>query len=140
MKKIKLLILAIIGVLVWYIYFPPVIDKGDVDHATITISDSLTYQKSDIEIAIQVVKNNFVNYPAKLKKISYEESKSDEMAISYKSMYGNNSIIVLLSDFKTYRGDYVKEKGFEPDKEYKNYKWVLAKENGIWVVKTYGDK
>lgn len=142
MKKsiiINLFIFVVIGLLVWYIYFPPVIEKGDAEHAVVTISDSLSYQKSDIEIAIQVVKNHFTNnYPAKLKRIYYEESKSDDMALSYKTLYKSNSVIVLLSDFKTYRGDYVLEKGFEPNIEYKNYKWVMLKENGTWIIKDFG--
>ena len=141
MKKsiiIKLIVLAVIGLLVWYVFFPPVIEKGDIDHATVTISDSLSYQRSDIEVAIQVVKNSFINYPAKLNRIWYEESKSDELSIPYKSEYKSNSVIVILTDFKTYRGDYVAEKGFESNKEYKNYKWVLLKENGIWIIKNFG--
>lgn len=139
MKKRFILILIIIFVLILSIGYRSINIKGNVRNAKITIGESDIYSKEEIQDAINIVLERFESFPAKLIRLWYDEEKSLEESEDWKIQYDAHEAIVLYSDFKTYIGNQAINQGFNSNQEYKNWKWILTKNNNeSWELKTMG--
>lgn len=100
----------------------------------IDISKSTKFSKSEINEAIDCVKNNF-SFPAStLTKIWYDEEKSNYLVDVYLK-YGQGSVnsvssknvIILLTNFDVDgSGD---NPVLEPNSTYTDYQWILIRDN-----------
>lgn len=117
--------------------------KGKTDgDITIDKGDSSKFSDEEIDSAIKVVKDNFSFPGSKLKVVFYDEDKSED-AIKDFMEYGKgkgsdidpNNIIVLFSEFDVTGKNPVLSKG-----EYKNYSWILVREDKDkeWKIEDQG--
>ena len=117
--------------------------KGKADgDITIDKGDSSKFSDEEIDSAIKVVKDNFSFPGSKLKAVSYDEDKSEDVIKDFME-YGKgegsdidpNNIIVLFSDFDISGENPVLSKG-----EYKNYSWILVREDKDkeWKIEDQG--
>ena len=100
------------------------------------------FNEEEIESAIKVVKDNFSFPGAELKRVRYEESKSEE-EIKVFMEYGAgkdkgidpNNVIVIFTDFDITGENPVLSKG-----EYKDYSWTLVRKDkdGEWKIEDQG--
>ena len=100
------------------------------------------FKEEEIESAIKVVKDNFSFPGAELKRVRYEESKSEE-EIKVFMEYGAgkdkgidpNNVIVIFTDFDITGENPVLSKG-----EYKDYNWILVRtdKDSEWVIEDQG--
>ena len=100
------------------------------DKTEIIIGESEKFRREEIEQAIEVVKKEENGiYDATLLSVRYDENRAELFVGNYMN---SQNIIVLLSDFKTYRGHVLQESYAE----YTDYKWVLNRrdENSEWVL------
>ena len=112
---------------------------GDI---TIDRGDSTKFSEEEIDSAIKVVKDNFSFPGAELKRIRYDEAKSEE-EIKVFMEYGAgkdmgidpNNVIVIFTDFNITGENPVLDKG-----EYKNYNWILVRDDvdSEWVIEDQG--
>ncbi len=112
---------------------------GDI---TIDKGDSTKFSEEEIDSAIKVVKDNFSFPGAELKRVCYEESKSEE-EIKVFMEYGAgkdkgidpNNVIVIFTDFDITGENPVLSKG-----EYKDYNWILVRtdKDSEWVIEDQG--
>lgn len=113
--------------------------KENIKGAKIIIGESLIYSKEEINEAIDVVLEEFKNYPASLRRLEYNEEKSIVSSKEWARQYGVDEAIVLYSDFKTYTGSKPYKSGLDSNKEYQNWSWVLVRTNKEnWKLKTNG--
>ena len=117
--------------------------KGKTDgDITIDKGDSSKFSEAEIDSAIKVVKDNFSFPGSKLKAVSYDEDKSEDVIKDFME-YGKgkgtdidpNNIIVLFSEFDVTGKNPVLSKG-----EYKNYSWVLVRKDKdrVWKIEDQG--
>lgn len=100
------------------------------------------FNEEEIESAIKVVKDNFSFPGSELKRVRYEESKSEEAIKSFME-YGKgkdtdidpNNIIVIFTDFDITGENPVLSQG-----EYKDYSWTLvrADKDSEWNIEDQG--
>ena len=100
------------------------------------------FNEEEIESAIKVVKDNFSFPGSKLKRVRYEESKSEEAIKSFME-YGKgkdtdidpNNVIVIFTDFDITGENPVLSQG-----EYKDYSWTLvrADKDSEWNIEDQG--
>lgn len=112
---------------------------GDI---TIDKSDSTKFSEEEIDSAIKVVKDNFSFPGSELKRVRYEESKSEEEIKEFME-YGAgkdkgidpNNVIVIFTDFDITGENPVLSKG-----EYKDYNWILvrADKDSEWEIEDQG--
>ena len=117
--------------------------KGKTDgDITVDKGNSSKFSDQEIDSAIKVVKDNFSFPGSKLKLISYDEAKSDDVIkdfMKYGAGKGTdidlNNIIVLFSEFDVTGKNPVLSKG-----EYKNYSWTLVRKDkdGEWKIEDQG--
>lgn len=112
---------------------------GDI---TIDKSDSTKFSEEEIDSAIKVVKDNFSFPGAELKRVRYEESKSEEeIKVFMENGAGKdkdidpNNVIVIFTDFDITGENPVLSKG-----EYKDYNWILVRtdKDSEWVIEDQG--
>ena len=117
--------------------------KGKTDgDITIDKGDPSKFSEAEIDSAIKVVKDNFSFPGSKLKAVSYDEDKSEDVIKDFME-YGKgkgsdidpNNIIVLFSDFDISGENPVLSKG-----EYKNYSWTLVRKDKDkeWKIEDQG--
>ncbi|WP_311564463.1 DUF4829 domain-containing protein [Peptoniphilus duerdenii] len=100
------------------------------------------FKEEEIESAIKVVKDNFSFPGAELKRVRYDEAKSEE-EIKVFMEYGAgkdkgidpNNVIVIFTDFDITGENPVLSKG-----EYKDYNWILVRtdKDSEWVIEDQG--
>ena len=110
-------------------------DKG-------TSAKPTKFNEEEIESAIKKVTDNFSFPGAELKRVRYEESKSEE-EIKVFMEYGAgkdkgidpNNVIVIFTDFDITGENPVLSKG-----EYKDYNWILvrADKDSEWEIEDQG--
>lgn len=139
------LVIVIVGILLGIIIifitlnFINIDRKGNITNYEIVIKDSRTYSKYEIQLAIDVVLDEFKDFPATLNKIWYDEEKSQNASEEWAKQYNADQAIILYSNFKTYLGNQAANSGFNPNSEYKNWSWVLVRNNKEkWKLKTFG--
>lgn len=112
---------------------------GDI---AIDKDDSTKFSEDEIDSAIKVVKDNFSFPGAELKRVRYEESKSEEVIkVFMENGAGKdtdidpNNVIVIFTDFDITGENPVLSKG-----EYKDYNWILvrADKDSEWEIKDQG--
>lgn len=100
------------------------------------------FKEEEIESAIKVVKDNFSFPGSELKRVRYEESKSEEAIKSFmengkgKDMdIDPNNVIVIFTDFDVTGDNPTLSKG-----EYKDYNWILvrADKDSEWEIEDQG--
>lgn len=110
-------------------------DKG-------TSAKPTKFNEEEIESAIKVVKDNFSFPGSELKRVRYEESKSEEAIKGFmENGKGKDTdidpqnVIVIFTDFDITGENPVLSKG-----EYKNYSWTLvrADKDSEWVIEDQG--
>ena len=110
---------------------------GNVRNVERIVGESSLYSQQEIEAAMNVAvikfKKDFDD--CELLKIAYDEEKAISEREYQKAQYGNDKIIVLVSDF--YVGDHA-EPTFSPNQTYKNWKWILEKSGDGWNLIGYG--
>lgn len=117
--------------------------KGKTDgDITIDKSDSTKFSEEEIDSAIKVVKDNFSFPGSELKRVRYDEAKSEE-EIKVFMEYGAgkdkgidpNNVIVIFTDFDITGENPVLSKG-----EYKDYNWILvrADKDSEWKIEDQG--
>ena len=98
--------------------------------------------QKEIESAIKKVTDNFSFPGAELKRVRYEESKSEEAIKSFmENGKGKDTdidpknVIVIFTDFNITGENPVLSKG-----EYKDYNWILvrADKDSEWVIEDQG--
>ena len=117
--------------------------KGKADgDITIDKSDSTKFSEEEIESAIKVVKDNFSFPGAELKRVRYDEAKSEEAIKPFmengkgKDMgIDSQNVIVIFTDFDITGENPVLSKG-----EYKDYNWILVRtdKDSEWVIEDQG--
>lgn len=112
---------------------------GITKHAQIILGDSEKYSEEEIQAAIDIVLIEFKDFPAVLNKLWYDEEKSKIESKSWIEKYSADDVIVLYSEFRTFKGEQAMLAGFDRDKEYKNWNWVLIRSNNEdWQLETWG--
>lgn len=108
---------------------------GKVSNVNETIGPSQLYSESEIQSAMNTVKQQFAAGfdGCILLELWYDEEVSLREADEWAEQYGAKEAIVLLSDF------YVtKNPTFSTNSTMKNWSWVLVRNNGGWELKTSG--
>lgn len=139
--KIPLLIIGIIlilyvalWVLTWVLTYMP---KGRYENAEISIGESDIFSPDDFEQAEKAIFTEFENYGGcEMLTLVYDESMSNEYKNDYYSEYNGSEIMVLYSDFKTQK--HMHESCFNDDCLYRNWKWIMVKSGGEWIVRDRG--
>ncbi len=120
-----------------FIEFGP--KKGDVSHVEIKVGESSYFTSEEIHSAIQVVLERFSLFPATLEKIWYSEKDSLKESEERKRTYQVEDVMILYSNFKTYKGEIAIQSGFNSSSEYQNWKWILVRNSGeSWQLKDWG--
>lgn len=108
---------------------------GKVSNVNETIGPSQLYSESEIQSAMNKVKQQFAAGfdGCILLELWYDEEVSLREADEWAEQYGAKEAIVLLSDF------YVtKNPTFSTNSTMKNWSWILVRNNGGWELKTSG--
>ena len=140
-KLIIAIVVILLGIITIFITlnFINIDRKGNITDYEIVIEKSEIYSKYEIQSAIDVVLDKFKDFPATLNKIWYDEEKSQNASEEWAKQYNADQAIVLYSNFKTYLGDQSANNGFNPNSEYKNWSWILVRNNKEkWELKTFG--
>lgn len=114
------------------------LDKIPATAASIDYKESKVYSKEDMDAAILVVKKEFENWKGcELHSISYagDQCNSDENISWAKELKDGKKeyaqVIQFTMDFHSPKEeDLLKDTAWEPDSEYEDYQWYLARENG----------
>ena len=121
-------------------------NSGKTNNAEIDYGSSIKFNEAEIKSAVDTVLIKFKDFDGcDLKKIYYDESKSDSQVEGYLSN-GRGSdngakkenVIILFSDF------YVDSSGgdgsFNPDSTYTNWMWILIRDSADdkWKVDDWG--
>jgi len=121
-------------------------NSGKTNNAEIDYGSSIKFNEAEIKSAVDTVLIKFKDFDScDLKKIYYDESKSDSQVEGYLSN-GRGSdngakkenVIILFSDF------YVDSSGgdgsFNPDSTYTNWMWILIRDSADdkWKVDDWG--
>lgn len=134
--KIPLIIIVVILILYALLWLLTYMPKGKYENAEITIGKSDTFSQDDFEQAKKAIFAEFVNYDGcEMLSLVYDESMSDEYKNDYYPEYHENyglEIMVLYSDFKTQNDMH--ESSFNDDCLYRQWKWIMVKKDGEWVV------
>jgi len=142
MKKI----IVLLTIFVLFVSITACGNAGKTNNAEIDYGSSTKFSDAEIKTAVDTVLVKFKDFNGcDLKKIWYDESRSDSQVEGYLSN-GRGSIngvkqenvIVLFSDF------YVDSSGgdgsFNPDSTYTDWNWILIRESidGQWKVDDWG--
>ena len=134
--KIPLVIIGVILVLFAALEILTYMPKGKYENAEISIGASNVFSQSDFEQAEKAIFAEFKNYDGcEMLSLVYDESMSDE----YKNYFYPNydlEIMVLYSDFKTQKN--MQGNGFNDDCLYREWKWIMVKNDGEWIVRDRG--
>ena len=121
-----------------------VVSMGDYD---ITYGESKLYTHEDMDAAVKVIMAEFDTWTGTSMQhvrftddatckndVAYCNSlKADDAATDY------DEAIVIKTDFHSPSAEEAKGTAWEPDTDYKDYEWHLARTNkGEWVLLTWG--
>jgi len=104
-------------------------------NAIVDIGSSTKFSEKEIKSAVDAAIEKFHHFEdCDLIRIWYDEEQSNSL-IEGELNYGNGLVfgatkenaIILLSDF--YAGPAAINGGFNPDHTYRNWKWILTREN-----------
>lgn len=102
------------------------------------LAGSEKYSQEDIQQAMDIVVEHFTKEfkGCDLQELWYDEAFSEKYAQDWAEQYEAEEAIILLSNF------YVHEHGaegcFNPDYTYKDWSWILVRDEGDWELKTWG--
>ena len=134
--KIPLVIIGVILVLFAALEILTYMPKGKFENAEISIGASNVFSQSDFEQAKKAIFAEFKNYDGcEMLSLVYDESMSDEYKNYFYPDY-DLEIMVLYSDFKTQKNMY--GNGFNDDCLYREWKWIMVKNDGEWIVRDRG--
>lgn len=131
-KKINLIIAAVIvgvlfiGCAVLFISFP--IDSlipGDMSHVEVRQTPSQMYSQSEIENAIEVIRNDFEDWKGCTMTLIYYAG--DDICAEETKNRGVQTL-VLYSDFRT--GNVDGNDGLNSNHTYRRWNWILIKDEG----------
>lgn len=112
---------------------------GDISNVKRTMTASEVYSEQDINDAMDIVEKYFKSSfkGCTLTDLWYEENVSVPVSKGWAKQYDSDESIVLLSNF------YVDSSGgdgsLNPDSTYKDWQWILVRNNGgEWELKTWG--
>lgn len=114
---------------------------GVVKNAKVEKIDSEIYSEEDIDEAIEVIENYFVeNFDGcRLEKIAYAGDETTKRESQYQSEHSENNeeFIVLVSDFYVYPNGG--DGSLNTDYTYTDWNWILERSpNGNWKHKDHG--
>lgn len=134
--KIPLIIIGVILVLFAALEILTYMPKGKYENAEISIGESDVFSQSDFEQAKKAIFEEFKNYDGcEMLSLVYDENMSDEYKNDFYPEYHEYydlEIMVLYSDFKTQKNMY--ESSFNDDCLYREWKWIMVKNDGKWIV------
>ncbi len=137
MKKFSVVLIALVVLFAGYYVYTTF--AGPFSGMTVDYAQSDLYSNQDIDAAIAVVKDEFKHFLGGRCKMTAIRYVGDEEAIKELERLGHanyDACMVLASDFHTPKFD---SEAFEPDREYKNWKWILCrKSGGDWLLVGYG--
>jgi len=118
--------------------------EGKVGNAEISIQSTDKFSTAEINDAMNCVMDKFAEFSGcDLKKLQYDEARSDKIIESYmKTGKGSingvskENVIVLISEF--YAGSTGLDNGFNPNFTYEDWLWILTRDNKIDEWKVYG--
>ncbi|MDE7288089.1 MAG: hypothetical protein K2N71_01120 [Oscillospiraceae bacterium] len=130
--KIPIVIIGVILVLFAALEILTYMPKGKFENAKISIGASDVFSKSDFEQAKKAIFEEFKNYDGcEMLSLVYDENMSDKYKNYFYPDY-DLEIMVLYSDFKTQKNMY--GNGFNNDCLYREWKWIMVKNDGEWTV------
>lgn len=141
MKKLILLI----SIIVLVFSLVACKQRSKVDDVMTEVGESTKFNKNEVSEAIDTVKNGFDFRGCTLKKVWYDEEKSNHATSGY---LGNGkgsingvkpeNVIVVLSEFgvDSAGGDG----SFEPDSTYSDWQFILIRDNkeSDWEINSWG--
>ena len=134
--KIPIVIISVVLVLFAALEILTYMPKGKFENAEISIGASNVFSQSDFEQAEKAIFAEFKNYDGcEMLSLVYDESMSDEYKNYFYPDY-DLEIMVLYSDFKTQKNMY--GNGFNEDCLYREWKWIMVKNDGEWIVRDRG--
>ncbi|MGN1193921.1 MAG: hypothetical protein ACI4SB_00390 [Acutalibacteraceae bacterium] len=107
--------------------------------ASVKQKKNSSYTESDIDSAVEAVKEDFKNMPwyVSLTKIYFDEEKSDSFLEEYQLIkeYGQSNIITISCDYYVYKNEDAWQSG-----EYDDQSVILTRENedSEWVIRDSG--
>lgn len=116
--------------------------KENVDDVEITYGESELFSDSEIENAVDAIKEKFKDFEGcELIKIWYDEGKSKleaERYLTKENGMKKENIIIFYSDFKVDSSG--KNPVLNPDSTYTDWMWILTREDITkdWTVKDWG--
>ena len=133
---IILVIVAFFGYIIYHTYAPP----GKANNVEISIGNSSKFSKEEIESAMQAVIKKFKDFRGgDLKQLWHDDKSNYETVyISPGVAVDESNVIVLYSNFDTDSRSI--NYGAIPNNTYKNWKWVLIRDNKTseWKVYNFG--
>lgn len=101
-----------------------------------TVGASAVYSRADIESAMDEAERAFqMNFSGcVLRSLTYDEARCGKANEAWAASSGANQAIVLTSDFYVISGDG----SLEERETYRNWQWILTRDDGPWTVITWG--
>ena len=108
---------------------------GNPFTTNIKLQDSKDYSKFELRKVTLLSMKEFLNVPAKLNGITYNENKSSHEREEWAKIYNvdKNKVIVLYIKYKTYSD--AEKKDYKNNYTYKT-SWVFVKEKKGWVLRS----
>lgn len=127
---ILVILLAIIGVIMYIILHK----GGDVSNVKTSFTSTDYHSEDDIHTSMKIVEAKFKKdfKGCTLTDLWYDDAENDG-----KQQNSDKNQIVLLSNFDVDASG--SELGLNPNSNYKNWQWILVKNNdGKWKLKDWG--
>ena len=115
--------------------------KGNVSNVEIESYESTMYEDSDVEAAIEVVKEYFKeNFEGcKLTSITYAGDEVTQNHIEVAKRHNADEVLVLSSSFETGSSLAIGDSGLNDNHTYVKWLWILVRtEDGEWQHADHG--
>lgn len=134
-KKIKKFFRFVIFLLLIFICLIIFVIKPGNPFGDIKIKDSDTFSKFETRRVTLLAMKEFLSYPAKLNKLTYDEKKTSHEREEWAKIYNTSEdkLMVFKIKYTTYKD--TSKKDFEKNKTYDAI-WVFQKDDNKWVFKT----
>ena len=121
-------------------------DTAGTAEYSVNYGDSKLYSHDDIDAAAKVLMSEFNTWKgAKMKSIKVADDATCEEALTYCNEQAKDGTgpfdeaIVLVSDFHSPSEADAENTAWEPDKDYDNYTWYIARaKDGDWTLVSWG--
>lgn len=140
--QIPLIIVVCLVIILSFLVFLDIIPShlhkdADISNIDVKITETNRYTADEMAEVVVLVLNEMKDYPATILNLTYNEISEEEYQ-DYLNKYNADNIIILSSEFKTYKNLYLpKDTGFESNTLY-NYKYLLVKKNNNWYIESIG--